>query len=200
MATDDRNAPQSRLNPRGEDLVVPETPARVSGQVHGPDGRFVRRRKPWTPETWDDGWLNDGGYFMVCRPDYPRARRGGYAKRSHVVWWLETGQVLEPGLSLHHRDGNKSNDVVGNLELMDTGDHSVLHNTRPHIICTCEHCGKDYRLNSGRKSMWKRTGAKPRFCSLACFHAHPRSEESSRRRSKSMKAAWAKRRRKQPCE
>ena len=89
---------------------------------------MASKRALWTPEAWDDGYPNAKGYIRVYRPDCPNAdTRDGEAKRSHVVWWLHTGQGVAPGMVLHHRNRNKTDDRVENLMYLTNEQHSRLH-------------------------------------------------------------------------
>jgi hypothetical protein len=133
-------------------------------------GRYQRTLPIWTPEHWDAGWLTNKGRFMVYRPDCPTAFVGGRALRYHVVYWLVTGEAVPKGFVLHHRNGIKTDDRFENLELMSRGDHARHHNPRRPRMLVCEHCGEEFSVNHRR-------GKHPtRFCSQACYHAHPRSE------------------------
>lgn len=139
----------------------------AAGPDRRPDGTFIRQFPVWTPETWDAGFVDNRGYFRVYRPDYPRAWADGYAKRYHVVWWLEVGS---PPLDvIHHRDGNKLNDVFGNLESTCSADHTRLHCRKPPIERFCQHCGGRFELSRSRNPV-----ERGKFCSQACYHAKPR--------------------------
>jgi len=151
-------------------------------------GQFVRIRALWTPETWDDGYVDGAGRFRVYRPDYPRAYGGGYALRAHVVWWLAHESVHPKGTNLHHIDGNRSNDVLENLKLLSHAVHSTEHNTdeSSNLSFVCEHCGKTFVVKRWRMRQREREGYQIRFCSNVCCTSHPQSMESKERKSKSL--------------
>lgn len=136
---------------------------------------FQRKHQFWTPENWNDGQIDGKGYFRVYRPDYPRHYSEGYAKRYHIVWWLETNRIVPNGYALHHKDRNKLNDKFDNLELIEHGQHSREHNkTRveaARIICYCRRCNKSFFLTRSRASDGKYGRGK--YCSQKCYHAGP---------------------------
>jgi hypothetical protein len=114
----------------------------------------------WTPECWEAGYIGDG-YFRVYRPDYPKSWVSGYAKRCNVVYWLETGHVVDtPKEEIHHINGIKLDDRFENLQLLSHSEHSHLENPKTFLICWT--CGRSFPLP------YKRVKSKRRFCSLAC--------------------------------
>jgi len=125
--------------------------------------------QPWTPDSWDSGYVDNRGYFRVYRPDYPRCWTNGYAKRYHVVWWLTTGVVLPATCILHHKDGNTLNDIFVNLELLDHGAHTTMHKTKPKWQCICKNCRGNFELPHWRKKQGQSRGS---FCSPACYYSH----------------------------
>lgn len=133
-------------------------------------GRFIRTRRLWRPENWDNGYIDSRGYFRVYRPDYPGCWNGGYAKRAVVVYWLVTGHVVAPDENVHHRNGNRMDDRFENLRLLLHRDHACFHNPKESIL-TCQFCGRRFNRPRGKSSV------KIRFCSQRCYHASPRSEE-----------------------
>lgn len=127
----------------------------------GADGRFVQQRVPWTPERWDDGYIDNKGRFRVYRPDYPHAYALGYALRAHVVWWLAKGEAHPAGTDLHHDNENKLDDAISNLKLLSHGGHGRLHN--PRMMLVCKQCGVEFPLPH------KKTSKRRRFCKMQCY-------------------------------
>lgn len=133
-------------------------------------GMFLRQRPPWDPSRWDDGYADNKGRFRVYRPDYPRAYGGsskGYAKRSHVVWWLETGQVLPADHVLHHKNEDKLDDRFENLELKTHGQHTIEHCRKEPVVCLCRGCGRNFGI-----PQWQLNQGRGHFCSQKCYHAN----------------------------
>jgi hypothetical protein len=125
-----------------------------------------RKHRLWTPLNWDDGYI-DQGKMKVYRPDYPRSNGQGYTFRYHIVWWMSTGEVVPRDLILHHINGNKLDDSIGNLQLMPQKDHVRLHLTKPEVKISCQWCNKEFRIRPyekgiakycSRKCMWKYIG------------------------------------------
>lgn len=161
---------------------------RTAPYIRTSNGSFARRMNPWMVNCWSDGQINHKGYFIVYRPDYPRAWKNGYAPRYHVVWWLTTGQV--PPEDIHHNDGNKLNDVFANLESKSHADHTRDHFTLPPIKRLCTGCHQSF--------VFKRRDKDPsrgKYCSQSCYHATPRSGRHVLNISRGLKLAYAEGRR-----
>lgn len=54
-----------------------------------------------------------------------------YAYEHHVVMMEVIGRPLNPDEIVHHRDGNRTNNVISNLELLTRSDHARLHGDAP---------------------------------------------------------------------
>jgi len=137
-------------------------------------GRFLQVHQIWHPAIWDDGFVASGR-MRVYRPDHPRAftckGSRGYYYRSHVVWWLCTGQVVPKEMDLHHRDENQLNDSIDNLELLTKSVHKKYHSGND-IRCICFVCRKEVVI---RRS-WRR-----KFCSQECYWMHRRANPVRRK-------------------
>ncbi len=152
-----------------------------------PNGQFAKSRSLWTPECWDEGYIDNCGYFRVYRPDCPGAYGNGYAKRAAVVLWLQRGRVRQAGEARHHINGNKTDDRAENLTVIGHGDHTMVHH--PKTILVCQSCGQTFALPRGKSSKTRR------FCSQDCYHRSPMSLEHRRAIGAGNKKAYAERRR-----
>ncbi len=54
--------------------------------------------------------------------------RNKHYKRSRVLMQLHLNKKLEIWECVHHKDKNKSNDELLNLEIIEASDHITLHN------------------------------------------------------------------------
>lgn len=129
----------------------------------------TRILRVWTPELWNEGWLDNKGRFRVYRPDCPRAFKAGYALRAHVVWWLANGKCHAKNLDLHHVDENRSNDAIENLRAVTKSEHRHIHQPKNLNTRICAHCGSVFQYQAYRDK-----DRITRFCSQSCYHSQPR--------------------------
>ena len=67
------------------------------------------------------------GYWYVLLPDHPRAMPNGYVKRADLALEAVIGRHLRKGELAHHRNRDKEDDSVGNLELCTVSSHARIH-------------------------------------------------------------------------
>ena len=138
------------------------------------------------------GYLNsnDGRVRLFVKGKYPGAQpSGGYALRSRVVWWLNTGEVIR-GLdfNVHHKNEIRHDDRFSNLEKLVMGDHMRHHHCDPESLpmCKCKHCGNPFKINRWRLKE-KTRGS---FCSQQCYQHHPRTDKHRAAISEGLSAAY----------
>lgn len=73
------------------------------------DTRLIKRK---TGESWDRA-----GYRMVYRPNHPNANGSGAVCEHVVVMAEHLGRALLPHERVHHKNGNRADNRVSNLEL-----------------------------------------------------------------------------------
>jgi hypothetical protein len=149
------------------------------------NGTFARTFQIWTPDNWDgNGYIDNEGRFRIYRPDYPRVYKGGFALRSHVVYWLTTGEVHPSGTELHHKNRIKNDDRFENLIVLTHSQHQIEHKSN-WVTVTCAHCGKIFKEHA-----WRVSQRNVRFCSQTCYRIHPRSPEHKANISAGIKLAY----------
>lgn len=89
--------------------------------------------------------MKNGKYILVKAPDeYPGKKyRGMYIYEHRLVWWLKTGNLVPSGHVIHHRDHNKHNNDINNLELISDKEHKIEHaKDNPVVLCStiCNNC------------------------------------------------------------
>lgn len=68
--------------------------------------------------SWKGGKIKDShGYTLVYVPHDPRANCGRYMKEHIIVMEEKLGRNLFPNENVHHKNGNRSDNRIENLEL-----------------------------------------------------------------------------------
>jgi len=69
-----------------------------------------------------------GGRARVYCPECPYAHKNGMVLRYRYVLW-KAGVEIPPGYNVHHKDGNRANDAIENLEVKSSAEHTREHHT-----------------------------------------------------------------------
>ena len=67
------------------------------------------------------------GRVGVYQPDHPSANNRGYVLRYRIVMEQKLGRRLKDKEVVHHKNGNKTDDRIENLELKERGQHTSDH-------------------------------------------------------------------------
>ena len=78
------------------------------------------------------------GYIFLRMPQHILARRN-YVKRSHLVWYEKTGELIKKPFEIHHINGNKQDDRFENLQKVTRPGHQKVHSK---IAIRCKSCGE----------------------------------------------------------
>lgn len=76
------------------------------------------------------------GYWISC--DYPRIR-------AHRWVWISVHGPIPKGYHIHHKDEDRSNNDIENLELIERGRHQRHHMLQPHRIKFARELAEKYR-------------------------------------------------------
>lgn len=90
-----------------------------SGQYDNPTGS----QTGVLSRTWKGGkFISDDGYEMVLIPG-----KGTYTTKQKLVMEEYLGRTLTSNEIVHHKDGNKLNNKISNLDLLTRGEHMLYH-------------------------------------------------------------------------
>lgn len=87
-----------------------------------------------------------GGYGSIDRKGYRRISVNNKLIREHILVWRHFKGDIPNGMEIHHKDGNKLNNEIDNLELIDSLTHRHLHagyrTIGGMLYKRCPTCGK----------------------------------------------------------
>lgn len=115
--------------------------------------------------------VKKGDYLYALVPNHPKATKNGYVLMHRVVMENFLGRLLEKNEVVHHLDGNKHNNSIENLQVMDSKDHNRMHSSigRRTIDLVCPYCGKEFTREV------RQVRGKMTFCSRSCNGKYQRS-------------------------
>lgn len=113
--------------------------------------------------------ISKGDYNYAVVYGHPYATKDDYVLEHRIVMENHLGRILTPEEVVHHIDGNKKNNVIENLELMDRLDHIFLHRRgygHQMVKLKCPNCGKIFDVERRQSYLSKHT--KFTCCSRHC--------------------------------
>jgi len=141
----------SRFKKYGDPLgMPPENPIKLSG------GRRVAGQ--------GEGRHYNGDYFLILCPCHPKANKKGYVKEHRLIMEVFLGRFLTDSEVVHHKDCNKKNNDINNLEILTPEEHLKKHwilrrknsqQNKERIISNLEfvHCKDDNKKNNVVKKL-----------------------------------------------
>lgn len=77
--------------------------------------------------NWKGGYYIAGGYLKVKVKEHPAMDKRSYVLLHRLVMEEHLGRYLKNDEYVHHKDGNKLNNDISNLELIYPQEHSKAH-------------------------------------------------------------------------
>lgn len=72
------------------------------------------------------------GYVALYYPTYPRSNKDGYVMEHDYVMEQHLGRYLEDGEIVHHKNFDKADNRLDNLQVMTKSEHMSYHSTLAH--------------------------------------------------------------------
>ena len=113
--------------------------------------------------------VKKGDYLYAVVPTHPRASKHGYVLYHRVIIENHLKRILNTNEVVHHIDGNKDNNDISNLKVMEYKEHVRLHQhkkSRKYVLLKCPWCDKLFEIPKNRSFLDK--GNKATFCSRKC--------------------------------
>lgn len=112
--------------------------------------------------------VKKGDYLYAVVKDHPFATKNGYVLHHRVVMENHIGRLLCRNEIVHHKNGDKKDNRIENLELMTASEHAKLHGSdkvRATTELTCLCCDRAFIRFSNLVHKNNKSG---HFCSRRC--------------------------------
>lgn len=111
-------------------------------------------------------------HFGYCRKTY------GDRKHLHRAVWEKHNGAIEPNFDIHHKDGNKENNDISNLEKILKSEHTRLYcvfnnqytKGKKERTAIVPKCCKNCMIIIQDKGLGPAYYEQREFCSKSCFH------------------------------
>lgn len=120
-----------------EDIPIRSTGRTLAKYKDGHN--FIGKNNP----GWNNRVSNNREYYIDYDPDHVHANDKGFVRRNIRVFTNYYKCCMLPWGRVHHKDGNKKNDDISNLEGMTWRQHGQHHNPRQdhsHKRCIYPNC------------------------------------------------------------
>lgn len=136
---------------------------------HNSNGTFKRTRKEWSLDNFDDGYVDSRGRFRVWSPNNIRSYKGGYILRSIVAYEKYHKASVPIGYEIHHKDRNRINDSLDNLQMLSKEEHAAIHYKERTVEVErfCTKCKKSFLIRKWRLN----DKSRGKYCSQSCYNS-----------------------------
>ena len=105
----------------------------------------MRIRKGAAHPFWRGGRVVDSrGYVLLHMPQHPQANANGYVLEHRLVMERHIGRLLRRDEHVHHRNENRADNRIENLEVVSRAEHNRIHKSAPGWSFghgSCRRCG-----------------------------------------------------------
>ena len=115
--------------------------------------------------------VKKGDYLYAVVPEHPKATKNGYVLHHRVVMENHIQRLLDKDEVVHHKDENKKNNDITNLEIKNFITHIKEHQThRGRETCelVCPECESDFLRPKNKTHLVKPSKLNCTFCSPKC--------------------------------
>ena len=115
--------------------------------------------------------IKKGDYLYALVPEHPKCTKNGYVLMHRIIIENHLNRVLNENEVIHHLDGNKYNNDLSNLQLLDKKEHNSLHGKEQgHIMVQlkCPWCGKIFNIRKNQSFLIKPSKYNCTCCSTSC--------------------------------
>lgn len=117
--------------------------------------------------------ISKGDYNYALVPDHPNSTKNGYVLEHRVIVENVLNRLLDRDEIIHHKNKNKKDNRIENLEVMNLRDHARLHGLQQGVSMVefcCPYC-KTIFSKTKRRTIDQKSRNKPNklyFCNKSC--------------------------------
>ena len=115
--------------------------------------------------------VKNGDYLFAKIKNHPKANKHGYVYEHRIVIENNINRILNDNEIVHHKNGNKKDNDINNLELLNNVEHICHHNDerkgRTFVELKCPFCKKLFEKEK-RNCHLSKKGQEFTFCSRSC--------------------------------
>ena len=115
--------------------------------------------------------ISKGEYNYALVPEHPNVTKNGYVLLHRVIIENHIGRLLTEDEIVHHKDHNKKNNDISNLEVLTKDEHSRIHmyeRGKYYVKLKCPWCGKEFETPRNKTHLVKHKTINCTFCSRRC--------------------------------
>lgn len=128
---------------------------------------------------WGSARINNQGYYQIKTRD-----KGFHGKKLHRLIFEEFYGEIPKGFHVHHKDGNKLNNCILNLQLLRKDDHNSHH--KKNIVLSENHKSEISKSSSKTKNktgFYRVQKHKKKECKQGFIYKYRYFDENHKRKS-----------------
>jgi hypothetical protein len=140
------------------------------------------------PKWLGGEYINNKGYIKILVPDHPYRDSHGHVLKHRWIYEQYLGRYLRPEEHIHHKDNNKLNNDLSNLELTDRSKHSkITASTNPkcqkidmsgRICLVCKSDKTNPSSSNGQPHWMKHPITKEKWTCEKCYRRIKRNKSN----------------------
>lgn len=115
--------------------------------------------------------ISKGDYLYALVPEHPNSTKNGYVLLHRIIMENHLGRLLTTNEIVHHKDHNKKNNVIENLEVLNNREHCKLHGFekgKKMVKLKCPWCKKEFVKAKDQTHLVKGGKLHCTCCSTSC--------------------------------
>lgn len=107
-----------------------ERAKRLIAEAH--KGKYKKPKEYFNGLKGGNEKLRKDGYVAVYVPDHPNANKEGYVMKHRLIMEQHIGRFVGKDEIVHHKNHDRADNRIENLEIMSKKEHAALHMTERH--------------------------------------------------------------------